>query len=245
VQVLVNLLNNAAKYTDPGGRVELTAFREGGEAVVRVKDNGVGIEAEMLGRVFDLYTQVGRSAGRARGGLGIGLTLVRQLVEMHGGRVTADSPGPGQGSEFVVRLPAAAPAPAETPAPELPGADPGRHVLIVEDNADARSTLETLLKLLGHRVESAAAGPDGIDRALASRPEVALIDLGLPGMDGCAVARRLRAELGPTVLLVALTGHALEEDRRRTAEAGFDAHLVKPVELPELSRVLAARPATG
>jgi signal transduction histidine kinase len=238
VQVLVNLLNNAAKYTEPGGRVELTALTEEAEAVVRVKDNGVGIEPEMLGQVFNLFTQVGRSLGKAQGGLGIGLTLVRQLVELHGGTVTVRSDGPGKGSEFEVRLPAAAaaadPEPAKTPTRN----GDGRHILIVEDNADARSTLETLLRLLGHRVEVASTGKDAVERALACRPEVALIDLGLPEMDGYAVARKLRADLGRGVRLVALTGHALEEDRRRTHEAGFDGHLVKPVELTELSRVL-------
>jgi signal transduction histidine kinase len=242
VQILVNLLNNAAKYTDPGGVIELTATRQGDEVVVRVKDNGVGIESEMLGRVFDLFTQVGRSVGRSQGGLGIGLTLVRQLVEMHGGGVSVRSDGPGKGSEFEFRLPAATPANAPTSAP--PGACPNapKHILIIEDHADARSALRQLLELSGHRVEVAAAGPDGIARAVSDRPGAVLIDLGLPGMDGCAVARELRDKLGHDVLLVALTGHAREEDRRRTHEAGFDAHLVKPVELAELTRVLETKP---
>jgi signal transduction histidine kinase len=242
VQVLVNLLNNAAKYTDPGGHIQLSAVRYGKFAVVRVRDNGVGIEEEMLGRVFDLFTQVGRSLGRSRGGLGIGLTLVRQLVEMHGGSVTVRSEGPGKGSDFEVRLPASAPVRNTEAAPPLTRATDTRHILIIEDNADARSTLGELLELLGHRVEVAATGHDGIARALSARPQVALIDLGLPEIDGCAVARQLRAELGATILLIALTGHALEEDRRRTRAAGFNAHLVKPVELSELSRVLEAPP---
>jgi signal transduction histidine kinase len=240
VQVLVNLLNNAAKYTDAGGRVELTVTREASSAVIRVRDNGIGIEPEMLGKVFDLFTQVGRSLGRSQGGLGIGLTLVRQLVELHGGGVSVRSDGPGTGSEFEVRLPAATARGAAESAPSPTRAVNSRHILIVEDNADARSTLRALLALLGHRVEEAATGHDGITRALSSRPQVALIDIGLPGMDGCSVARQLRAHLGPAVLLVALTGHALQEDRQRTREAGFDAHLVKPVELSELSRVLEA-----
>jgi PAS domain S-box-containing protein len=240
VQILVNLLSNAAKYTDRGGKVHLSAAQEDSQVVVRVRDNGIGIEREMLGRVFDLFTQVDRSLDRAQGGLGIGLTLVRQLVDLHGGSVAVHSEGPGKGSEFIVRLPmtedAALPATQDAPAP----AAKGRHVLIIEDNADARSSLATLLTLLGHRVETAATGMDGVARALAVRPEVALIDLGLPGVDGCEVARRLRAVLGQGVRLIALTGHAQEEDRRRTQEAGFDAHLVKPVEVEELNRVLGA-----
>jgi signal transduction histidine kinase/ActR/RegA family two-component response regulator len=245
VQVIANLLHNAGKYTERGGRVTLTGGREGDEVVVRVLDTGIGIEPEMLGGVFDLFTQVDRALPRAQGGLGIGLTLVRRLVELHGGRVAVHSDGPGRGSEFTVRLPAPPPAQDEAPA----GADQGkqgagaRHILIIEDNADARSTLQTLLTLKGHRVEVAATGPQGITAALASRPQVALIDLGLPGADGTEVARKLRAELGDGVLLVALTGHALEEDRRRTQEAGFNAHLAKPVELDELTRLLADPPA--
>jgi signal transduction histidine kinase/CheY-like chemotaxis protein len=248
VQVLVNLLTNAGKYTEHGGRISLTVSREANEAIVRVRDNGIGIEPEMLGRIFDLFTQVGRSLHRSQGGLGIGLTLVRQLVELHGGRVSVHSEGLGKGSEFVVRLPLApedsslsAPAgsSSQSAVPQL--AAPARHILIIEDNADARETLATLLKMIGHRTETAAAGPEGIQLALAGRPQVILIDLGLPGMDGFEVARQIRAGLGESVLLIALTGHALEEDRRRAQASGFDAHLSKPVELEELNRVLAAR----
>ena len=238
VQVLVNLLNNAAKYTDPGGEVTLTAACEGDQVIVRVRDNGMGIPSEMLGHVFDLFVQAGGSGGRSQGGLGIGLTLVRQLVEMHGGSVSVHSDGPGKGSEFVVRLPAAPGARPEEPAQPLAPPVVGRHILIVEDNEDQRMTLETLLRILGHRVESVGAGTEALERALALRPEVVLIDLGLPGMDGCDVARQLRAGLGPTAQLIALTGHATEEDRRRTSEAGFTAHLVKPVELDDLTRLL-------
>ncbi|HZY85191.1 MAG TPA: hybrid sensor histidine kinase/response regulator [Gemmataceae bacterium] len=248
VQVLVNLLNNAAKYTDRGGRVSLTGRREGDEVVVRVRDNGVGIEPDMLARVFDLFTQVGQSVHRAQGGLGIGLTLVRQLVEMHAGRVTAHSEGAGKGSEFAVYLPALGlPAVEAGPGPSArKAAGPSRHVLIIEDNADARGTLQTLLGLLGHRVETAGTGPEGVERATAARPEVVLIDLGLPLLDGYEVARRLRAELGAGVLLVALTGHALDEDRQRTRAAGFNAHLAKPVEVEELNLLLTqSRPPNG
>ncbi len=247
VQVLVNLLTNAAKYTDRGGRVTLTACREGDEAIVRVRDTGVGIETDMLARIFDLFTQVGRSLHRAQGGLGIGLTLVRQIVELHGGRVSVHSDGAGKGSEFTVRLPVAparaasaesAGALAELGVPQL--AAPSCHILIIEDHADARETLSLLLQMLGHRTETASTGPDGVARALASRPQVVLIDLGLPGLDGFQVARQVRAALGEAVLLVALTGYAQEEDRQRTQDAGFNAHLPKPVELEELNRVLAS-----
>ncbi len=240
VQVIVNLLTNAAKYTDNGGRVRLTAGRHGDEVVLSVQDNGVGIEKEMLGRVFDLFTQIDRSRPRSRGGLGIGLTLVRQLVELHGGRVAVQSDGPGRGSEFLVRLPAAsaasaAPPPADQTAP----GSPSLHILIIEDHADARSTLQQLLTLLGHRVEAVPDGARGVEAALAGRPDVALVDLGLPELDGLEVARQLRTGLGASVLLVALTGHASEEDRRNCLEAGFDAHLAKPVDLGALKELLA------
>jgi signal transduction histidine kinase/CheY-like chemotaxis protein len=242
VQVLTNLLGNAGKYTERGGQIALTATRERTEAVLRVRDNGIGIEPEMRDKIFDLFTQVGGSLHRSQGGLGIGLTLVRQLVELHGGRVSVHSEGKGKGSEFVVRLPIAPPAAAPSaPSGDPPPAAPASHVLIIEDNQDARETLATLLQLLGHRTETAATGGEGVERALASRPGVVLIDLGLPVLDGFEVARQIRAALGDAVLLVALTGHALEEDRRRATEAGFDAHLPKPVDMDELNRVLASR----
>jgi signal transduction histidine kinase/CheY-like chemotaxis protein len=248
VQVLVNLLSNAGKYTDRSGSIHLSVSREGDEAVLRVRDNGVGIETEMLGRIFDLFTQIDRSLDRSQGGLGIGLTLVRQLVELHGGRVSAHSEGPGKGSEFVVHLPITSPRPApldppgESPQPgAMPSTATARHILIIEDNADARETLALLLQMLGHHVETAATGPDGVNLALSMRPQVVLIDLGLPGLDGFEVARRIRTALGAGVRLVALSGYAQEEDRRRTLEAGFDAHLPKPVELEELNHVLAAQ----
>ena len=244
VQVMVNLLSNAAKYTERGGQIRLTVSREGDEAVLRVRDSGVGIEPDMLDRIFDLYAQIGRSLHRAQGGLGIGLTLVRQLVELHGGRVHVHSDGPGKGSAFEVRLPAATVVPASPPEAAAPGlpkpAGPSLHILIVEDNTDARETLATLLRMLGHLIETAATGPQGVQRALADRPKVVLIDLGLPGLDGYQVARQIRAALGEAVFLVALTGYALEKDRQRTQAAGFDAHLPKPVELEELNRVLTS-----
>jgi CheY-like chemotaxis protein len=205
-----------------------------------VRDSGVGIAPEMLPHVFDLFTQLERSDERADGGLGIGLALVRRLVELHGGHIAARSAGLGQGSEFEVRLRAARsgpPAPAGTPASA--SAAPPCHVLIIEDNADGRETLQTLLHLQGHRVETAADGPRGVELVLSSRPQVALVDLGLPGLDGFEVARQVRAVLRDEVFLIALTGFGQEDDRRRTLEAGFDAHLVKPVDLDALTRLLA------
>ena len=237
VQVLTNLLNNAAKYTPAGGRVSLTVAREGAEAVVRVRDNGRGIPPDKLDRVFEAFTQLARPVDGSPDGLGIGLTLVRRLVAMHGGTITAASEGPGRGSEFVVRLPAVAPPASEAPPAAPPASAATRRILLIEDNADARVTLQLLLQLKGHQVAAAAAGTEGVQMALANPPEVALIDLGLPGMDGYQVAQKLRAALGNSVRLLALTGYGQEEDRRRTQEAGFDAHLVKPVDPEELARV--------
>jgi signal transduction histidine kinase/CheY-like chemotaxis protein len=246
VQIIVNLLNNAAKYTNPGGRVGVSAERQGSEVVIKVQDNGVGIAPEMLRHVFDLFTQAEWPVDRSEGGLGIGLTLVKRLVELHGGRISAHSAGLGRGSEFVVRLPLC-PAGALEAAPSLDRPAPApvsRHILVIEDNADGRESLETLLKLLGHRVEVAEDGRKGLELALATRPDVALIDIGLPGLDGFQVAEQIRAALGPGILLVALTGYGQPEDRRQALEAGFNAHLVKPVELDGLQRLLVTAEAS-
>jgi signal transduction histidine kinase/CheY-like chemotaxis protein len=243
-QVFGNLLNNAAKFTPAGGRVRLTAEADEDAAVVRVADTGVGIASEMLPRVFDLFTQADRSLSRSEGGLGIGLTLVRSLVELHGGMVTANSEGTGRGTEFVVRLPRAAPA-AVTPAPPPPPPAPlsGRYVLVVEDNPDTRRMLRAALELEGHRVEVASDGPRGLALALERRPDVAVIDIGLPGLDGYEVARRLRQKAGEMApYLVAVTGYGQPSDRRRALDAGFDVHLVKPVDTAELARVIASAP---
>jgi PAS domain S-box-containing protein len=252
-QVALNLLNNAAKYTPEGGRIRLTVAAEGASVVVRVADDGEGIAPELLPRVFDLFTQASRSLDRAQGGLGVGLTLVRRLVEMHGGAVEAQSAGPGRGSTFTVRLPrlsdsvaAVAPAPpraapAVAAAPEAP-----RRILLVDDSRDAADTLARLLRRFGHAVEVAYDGPAALAAARRSRPEVVLLDIGLPGLDGYEVARRLRRDPALAgVQLVALSGYGTESDRRRGAEAGFDAHLVKPVDLPALRRLLAADPRAG
>src|SRR5262245_26391273 len=242
-QVVANLLNNAAKYTEEQGLIWLTVERDGGEAVVRVRDTGVGIPAEMLAQVFDLFTQVAHSEDRSQGGLGIGLTLARSLVEMHGGSVRAHSDGPGQGSEFVVRLPLLAELRSEASGPGVNGRlveSSARRILVVEDNVDAADSLAMLLRLLGNDVRTAHDGPAALAAARAYRPDVVLLDLGLPRMSGYEVCRRLREEHfanGP--LVVALTGYGQDEDRRRTREAGFDRHLVKPVNPEELREVLA------
>jgi signal transduction histidine kinase/DNA-binding response OmpR family regulator len=250
-QVLANLLNNAAKYTDEGGRIWLTLERAGGEVVVRVRDTGVGIPPEMLGSVFDLFTQVDRSLDRSQGGLGIGLTLVRRLVEMHGGSVAAYSGGPNQGSEFVVRLPALAAPPPPRPSENGSRREPvvksaRRRVLVVDDNVDAAEGMALLLRLSGHEVRTAHDGPSALGAVDAFRPELVLLDIGLPRMDGYEVARRLRARPELAALrLVAITGYGQEEDRQRCKEAGFDQHLVKPVDPQVLQQLLGSGPQQG
>jgi PAS domain S-box-containing protein len=246
-QILDNLLSNAAKYTEPGGRIGVSAERQGDEAVLRVRDTGVGIAPEMLPRVFDLFAQAERSLDRAEGGLGIGLTLVRSLVELHGGSVQANSDGLGHGSEFVVRLPAAGAAArrADQPSATAPGSggpSAARRILVVDDNVDAAQSLATLLKLWGHEVAVAHDGAGALEAARTQPPDVILLDIGLPGMSGLEVARQIRQE-PRRPLLVALTGYGQEQDRRRSVEAGFEAHLVKPVDLRELRRLIAAAPA--
>ncbi len=229
-QVFTNLVANAAKYTPDGGHVVVECAVEAAEVVVTVLDDGIGISAEMLPRIFDLFAQAHATLDRSQGGLGIGLTLVRQLVELHHGRVTAESAGVGQGSRFTVRLPLAeigvtfGPKVVAGPAPTR-----SREVLVVEDNPDTRAMLATLLEAHGHRVRVAADGAEGLARALEAPPEVMVVDIGLPRMDGYAVARRIREDLGREVLLIALTGYGQPEDRARAAEAGFDVHCTKPV----------------
>ncbi len=241
-QVIGNLLNNAAKYTDEGGRITLTVGREVREAVVRVRDTGTGIPPEMLPAVFDLFTQAERTLDRAQGGLGIGLTLVRSLVEMHGGTVQVFSAGVGAGSEFVVRLPALAGAVegGAGPGPGVAAAVTPRRILVVDDNVDSAESLALLLRLAGHRARTAHNGPGALAAARDFRPEVVLLDIGLPGMDGYEVARRLREWAdGERVLLVAQTGYGQEDDRCRSRQAGFDAHLIKPVDPSVLQALLA------
>ncbi len=244
-QVLTNLLNNAAKYTDAGGKVWLTVERDGSEVVLRVRDTGIGIAADMLPKIFDLFVQAERRLDRSQGGIGIGLTLVQRLVELHGGSVTAHSAGPGQGSEFVVRLPAA-PEAATAAGPDagttaaFSSLALAHRVLVVDDNTDAADSLGLLLELLGQKVRVAHDGPTALLIAQAFRPEVVFLDIGMPGMDGYEVARRLRRQPEcKSSLLVALTGWGQDADRRRSAEAGFDHHLVKPAEPALLEKLLA------
>ncbi len=245
-QVVGNLLTNAAKYTEPHGRIELTAERELDMAVLRVQDNGIGIARELLPHIFELFVQVDPAATRSQGGLGIGLTLVKNLVEMHNGTVDARSAGLGKGSEFIVRLPLAAPmiereeASRESQqAAELP-APSGLRLLVVDDNQDAANSLAALLRLQGHEVHVVYSGVAALEMTRTYSPDVMFLDIGMPGMDGYEVARRLRQQPGlEGVVLAALTGWGQQEDRRRSAEAGFDHHLVKPPELKALEGLLA------
>lgn len=247
-QVLANLLNNSAKYTEAGGRIWVTGSLENGQAVLRVRDTGKGIPPAMIQRIFEPFVQIDFSLHRSeQGGLGIGLMLVRRLVEMHGGTVAAFSAGPGQGSEFVVRLPALPPGQLPSHVSEPASGENGheqrlsnpRHVLIVEDQADSRETLRTLLTLWGHQVTVAENGPRGIEKAITTHPEIALVDIGLPELDGYQVAEQVRAAPGGDgIYLIALTGYGQQGDRRRSTSAGFNAHLVKPVDPKELARIL-------
>lgn len=242
-QVLANLLNNAARYTPAGGSIRLRAWREGGAAVITVSDTGIGIEKEMLTRVFEMFSQGERSPG-AREGLGIGLTLARTLVEMHGGSIMVASDGPGRGSEFTIRLPAATDAGGDgagAPEPQATRAVAARRrVLVIDDHRDAAETLGALLQLMGHEVQVVHDGRSGVEAALSARPDVILLDIGLPDIDGYEVARRLRgAEPGIDSLLVAMTGYGQESDRRLARAAGFDRHIVKPVGADLLERLLA------
>ena len=244
-QVFTNLLNNAARFTNPGGRIEISAREEDGEAVVSVRDNGIGIASGELRRVFDLFARIDNGVGHAGAGFGIGLALARSLVEMHGGRIEAHSEGPGRGSEFTIHLPlAAASADAATKAAAEPAVPPvsARSVLVVDDNRDVGDSLVMLLELLGMDVRVAYDGPSALESAVGFKPEIVFLDLGMPKMDGYETARRLRQlSNGRDVRLVALTGWAQSDDRRRTREAGFNEHLTKPVDLDLLSEVLARR----
>jgi CheY-like chemotaxis protein len=270
-QVLANLLNNAAKYTEDGGRIRLAVAREGDDIVFRVRDNGVGIAPEMIGRVFDGFAQVDQSLERSQGGLGLGLTLVRSLVELHGGSVEARSEGPGRGSEFIVRLPAMTePRPSRiseappAPPPELPtrlpdplatvvegsgpapgpeGGAPGRRVLVVDDSDSSAQSMAMILRLEGYEVQVAYDGETARGLIRRFRPEAVLSDIGLPGIDGHELARRIRQDPGLSAgvrLVAALTGYAGPEARRRSHEAGFDHHLVKPIDPEAVLALLAS-----
>jgi signal transduction histidine kinase/ActR/RegA family two-component response regulator len=239
-QIIANLLTNAAKYTKENGRVTLRAFRDDGAAVIKVMDTGIGMPPEMLGRVFDLFTQADRTLDRSEGGLGIGLTVARKLAEMHGGNISAASEGIGQGSTFTVRLPLAeAPAAHKSSKPARPAGNRNKYkILVVDDNRDTAKSCALLLKLDGHDVETAYDGLAALKRARALKPQVLFLDIGLPGMNGYDVAKRLRKEGFEHQVMVAVSGYGQLEDRQRSHEAGFDHHLVKPVDQLALTSVL-------
>jgi CheY-like chemotaxis protein/anti-sigma regulatory factor (Ser/Thr protein kinase) len=248
-QVLANLLNNAAKYTDPGGRISLTASRDEDCIVVSVRDTGFGMPAELLPKVFEPFVQ-GHSE-RGQGGLGIGLTLAKRLVDMHGGTIDARSEGPGRGSEFVVRLPTSALRPAAGPratSQEPIAAQASQRVLVVDDNEDAADSMAMLLQLLGVNTHVVYNGPDALKALVSYQPTVVLLDIGMPGMDGKEVARRIRQyPTGRSITVIALTGWGQEEDRRRTMAAGFDFHMIKPADINTLRAMLTSldHPAGG
>jgi CheY-like chemotaxis protein len=244
-QVVSNLLTNAARYTPPGGHIDVNAALEGGEVVLRVRDNGAGIDAALLPNVFEMFVQGTRGADRSEGGLGLGLSLVRTLTILHGGTVGAHSDGPGRGSEFTVRLP------ASTPRPEAPGPDNGtprpaggtrsKRVLVVDDNLDGAQMISSVLVGAGHDVQVVADPSHALLLSDVFRPQVAILDVGLPVMDGYALGQELRARLkGEPPVLIALTGYGQTEDKRRSEEAGFSLHLVKPVSAELLLGFLAS-----
>jgi len=240
-QVFANLLNNAAKYTDVGGRIWLHARVEGNDLVVGVKDDGPGLSKELRNHAFELFMQGPQTRARARGGLGIGLTLVRRLVELHGGTVEALSEGPGKGTEFVVRLPLRLPPVADgaPPTAGVASSGPKRRILVVDDNVDAAEALGELLRDYGHEVATAHDGPQALDNARLHHPEIILLDISMPEMDGYEVARRMRGELGlGDALLIALSGYGEDRHRRLAREAGFDQHVTKPVDVSKIEELL-------
>ena len=245
-QIVNNVLTNAIKYTPAGGHIEMTISTDGEDAIISVRDDGVGIAPERISGIFELFAQAENAIGRAQGGMGIGLALVRNLVELHGGSVEARSDGVGKGSEFVVRLPVAkedsrdaSRGPDIVKDHEAPSA---RRIVIVEDNNDVRDLLRLKLKRLGHEVSGARDGLEGVQMLLAEKPDLALVDLGLPGLDGFAVAREVRQQLGEEIILVAVSGFGQPEDKRRALEAGFDEHITKPADVQDIENVLRRFP---
>jgi CheY-like chemotaxis protein len=240
-----NVLHNATKYTDAGGEISVHAERNGKSAIVRVRDTGCGIPPDMLANIFEMFRQVDQSLGRAHGGLGIGLTLVKRLVDLHGGMIEAQSEGAGRGSEFIITLPLAAREPDGLKADELPFSGPNpvelprRRILVVDDNQSSAETLAMMLQTIGQDVSTAHDGATAVEQALSQRPDVVFLDIAMPGMDGYEAARRIRAARGlESTLLVALTGYGQEEDRRRSGQAGFNHHLTKPTSMEALLALL-------
>jgi len=243
-QVISNLLHNAAKYTDPSGRIWLTIAQEGNDALISVRDTGIGISADMLPRIFDMFMQADRSIDRSHGGLGVGLTVARRLVEMHGGSISASSDGLGKGSTFTLRIPLAAvqPASPELPAhgPEAPVGMSSLRILVADDNRDAAESLAAFLRMVGHDVRIAYDGVEALGLVSEYRPDAVVLDIGMPKMNGYDVAKKLRAEPArQQMTIIALSGWGQEEDKRRSREAGIDHHLVKPLEPTSLLRLLA------
>jgi CheY-like chemotaxis protein len=240
-QIVANLLTNAAKYTREEGQVTVRVYRESGAAIIKVMDTGIGLPPEMLSRVFDLFAQADRTLDRSEGGLGIGLTVARKLAEMHGGSISAASEGIGKGSTFTVRLPLAE-APTEDGQPAKAPKQRGDHrklrILVVDDNRDTARSCALLLKAFGHDVESAFDGVNALELAREFKPQVLFLDIGLPGMNGYDVARTLRQEGFEQMMMVAISGYGQPEDRKRSLAAGFDHHLVKPVDQAALTSVL-------
>ncbi|MCU1229555.1 MAG: histidine kinase [Acidobacteria bacterium] len=244
-QIVSNVISNAIKYTPSGGAIDVYIEKDETDAIFRVRDTGRGIAPEMLTRIFDIFMQSDVTIDRADGGMGIGLTLVQKLVELHGGNVRAYSGGKGCGSEFVIRLPLLVEAPVLVPATKQPERDANvaaRHIVIVEDNPDIRELLRAKLRHLGHRVDVAEDGVHGVETIVAERPDLALVDIGLPGLDGYQVAQRVREEIGDDVHLVALTGYGQAEDRKKALDAGFNVHLTKPADIADVQNVIGDLP---
>jgi CheY-like chemotaxis protein len=244
-QIVTNILTNAIKYTPEGGHVKVALLSDGDHALIQVTDDGVGIAADRIGGIFELFAQAENAIGRAQGGMGIGLALVRNLVQLHGGAVSAKSDGIGKGSEFAVRLPI-----AHEPAQDAPPVEEQQHdgdssprrIVIVEDNADVRHLLQLKLSRLGHHVYEAADGLEGLRVLLNERPDLALVDLGLPGIDGFQLAKEVREQLGHEVVLVAVSGFGRPEDKRCALDAGFDEHVTKPADVRDIERILQRFP---
>jgi CheY-like chemotaxis protein len=247
-QIVTNILTNAIKYTPEGGHITLDLSDDEGHAMIRVTDDGVGVAPERIGGIFELFAQAENAIGRAQGGMGIGLALVRNLAELHDGSVAARSEGVGKGSEFVVRLPLApydeqhGSAPVAAPKARETAVQVARRIAIVEDNKDVRDLLRLKLLRLGHIVVDARDGLEGLRVVLAERPDLALVDLGLPGIDGFQLAKEVREQLGDDVILVAVSGFGQPEDKRRAIEAGFDEHLTKPADVHDIENLLMRLP---
>ncbi|HWW62230.1 MAG TPA: hybrid sensor histidine kinase/response regulator [Thermoanaerobaculia bacterium] len=243
-QIITNVLTNAIKYTPEGGQVVVTLARDGEQAAIYVKDDGVGIAEDRIDTIFELFAQAENAIGRAQGGMGIGLALVRNLIELHGGTIDAKSDGIGKGSEFVIRLPISSEAltATEKRSARATRLEPARHIVIVEDNTDVRELLRLKLRRLGHTVDAFGDGISGVSGIVTSKPHMALIDIGLPRLDGYQVASQVRSQLGGDVVLIAVSGFGQPEDKRKALEAGFDDHLTKPADVQDIESLLARYP---